>query len=248
MRKSNILAVAVASLLASSAFADSTHECQGNSCNTTTAPAGSSSSNSNSSAVGVGIGVGYASTETKVSNSNKTDVNSNNVNLNSNVAKGGAGGKGGESTAVAVSEGGKGGKGGSASAKTGDNTIQIDGDRTVVEDRLQAPALGVANVYATTSCFKGGSLTVSGPGFGVGGGAGKVDAGCEIRETARSFASIGEDAMAYRLLCASPIVQQYIGTEICLQSRQPKAAPAVDLSKYATKAELDRAFKAGLKK
>ncbi len=143
--------------------------------------------------------------------------------------------------------GGDGGQS-TSNATGGANSLSVS-----YRDRLQAPGLGIAPVYASHPCALGWSAGVSIPGGALGGGKARVDAGCERRELARVIAPLNP-SLALRVLCADPIVAavarpgdcEYV-TPVVAVPAQP-VAPPVDLSAYATKEELGRAFKKSVAK
>ncbi len=143
--------------------------------------------------------------------------------------------------------GGAGGQS-TSNATGGANSLSVS-----YRDRLQAPGLGIAPVYASHPCALGWSAGVSIPGGALGGGKARVDAGCERRELARVIAPLNP-SLALRVLCADPIVAavarpgdcEYV-TPVVAVPAQP-VAPPVDLSAYATKEEVARAFKTSVSK
>lgn len=121
------------------------------------------------------------------------------------------------------------------SANTGDsnanNSISI-----AERDVRQAPGGMSTPVFASHSCALGGSLGLSGPGFGVTGGKAKSDPKCDLRETVRILSSLNP-SLALALLCQEdPAVAKAAGPDGCklpppatvVQIVQPAAACPVN--------------------
>ena len=97
------------------------------------------------------------------------------------------------------------------------------------------------------------------PGGAVTGGKSKPDVDCDTREYARVIAPLNP-GLALALLCSAPIVQPVAAKYGCEYVAPPAPAaeipdapsvvvvPQQDLSKYALKEEVDRAFKKGVAK
>ena len=123
------------------------------------------------------------------------------------------------------------------------------------QDRLQAPAGVATPVFASHSCAIGGSLGLSGPGFGVTGGKAKSDPKCDLRETVRILATLNP-ALALSLLCQEdPAVAKAAGPDGCklppAPAPQPCAVcqPAADTySKDEVDAKLERVYKSAVSK
>lgn len=123
------------------------------------------------------------------------------------------------------------------------------------EERLQAPNVNAPAVYASGSCAYGWSAGLSIPGGGISGGRAKPDASCDRREVARVLTPLNP-ALALKVLCADPIVMEVAEGSDCIYTKAVDTlsdsyyapAPQMDLSRYATKEELDRAFKQSQKK
>ena len=144
------------------------------------------------------------------------------------------------------------GTGGFASAHTGESNAN---NSLRIEDRLQAPAGVATPVFASHSCAIGGSLGLSGPGFGVTGGKAKSDPKCDLRETVRILATLNP-ALALSLLCQEdPAVANAAGPDGCklppAPAPQPCAVcqPAADTySKDEVDAKLERVYKSSVSK
>jgi hypothetical protein len=94
-----------------------------------------------------------------------------------------------------------------------------------ITDRLQVPSGVATPVFASHSCALGGSLGLSGPGFGVTGGKAKSDPKCDLRETVRILATLNP-ALALALLCQEdPAVAKAAGPDGCKLPAAP--APVV---------------------
>jgi hypothetical protein len=133
-----------------------------------------------------------------------------------------------------------GGQGGSGYATSGGNTFA---PVTNVEDRLQAPATSAASVFPSGVCGSGGSLALSVPGGSIGGSrASKEIIGCERREWFRLLIGV-HPQLALKIACSDPVVKAALGDDACVLPVAPVAtvAPPVDLSGYATKADVSEA-------
>jgi len=124
--------------------------------------------------VGVGIGQGGSATGGSVSNSG----NSSNTNTTSSGASAGA-------TA-------------GASNNSSGNTV----NSTYTEQR-QTPMAYAPDALPTAPCFKTYSAGASSPFFGAALGGGRIDKGCDARETARSFALLHNFTAAAKILCST---------------------------------------------
>lgn len=97
-------------------------------------------------------------------------------------------------------------------------TNQYDQDTTTVEDVRElaiAPAAIAPNIYPSAVCYTGSSAGVSfgnsGFGAGLSGGKAKLDPECEMRELARSFATIGNLEAANAVLCNTAAALRVFG-------------------------------------
>ena len=121
------------------------------------------------------------------------------------------------------------------------------------KQKRQAPGAYAPAVYASHSCALGWSIGASAPGAGISGGKAKADPACERRELARVLTSLNPQ-LALTVLCADPIVAAVAVEGDCTYVAPPPIivesdpAPAPDLSRYATKEDLDRAFKKSVSK
>ena len=106
--------------------------------------------------------------------------------------------------------GGEGGAGGG-----GDATL-TEGDVLVLtKQRKSTPTVYAPSINPTSPCIVTGGLGVSFPGGGGSIGGGKLDKGCEARETARLFAEMGAPDIGFAILCKSKAVGRTIGEEAC---------------------------------
>lgn len=101
----------------------------------------------------------------------------------------------------------------------------------------------------------GWSAGVSIPGAGVSGGRSKSDPACDRREIARVLTPLNP-SLALKVLCNDPLVMEVARGSDCVYAKAPDTlgdayhapAPQLELAKYATKEELDKAFKQSQKK
>lgn len=117
-------------------------------------------------------------------------------------------------------------------------------------DRLQAPSVSAPAVYASAVCAYGWSAGIAVPGAGLSGGKSKIDEDCNRREAARVLTALNPQ-LALKVMCSDPIVKAVADVdagdcEYVENIRITQDAPAhssVDMSRYATKEELAKAFK-----
>lgn len=64
------------------------------------------------------------------------------------------------------------------------------------------------NFNATAPCYYGWSAGVGVAGANIGGGKNKLDPECNLRETARAMAGLGEVELAIQILCATEAAQE----------------------------------------
>lgn len=67
------------------------------------------------------------------------------------------------------------------------------------------------NFNATAPCYYGWSAGLGVAGANIGGGKNKLDPECNLRETARTMAGLGEVEQAIKILCATEAAQQALG-------------------------------------
>lgn len=119
-----------------------------------------------------------------------------------------------------------------ASASIG-NIVQ-SGDEVIVDDdsvvnvstknERNAPAVYSPSLNPTVPCALTGGFGLSFPGVGGNIGGGKIDKGCEERETARLFAELGYTELALGILCKSKAVERTVTESICNEA-EPSAIP-----------------------
>lgn len=69
------------------------------------------------------------------------------------------------------------------------------------------------NFNATAPCYYGWSAGLGVAGANIGGGKNKLDPECNLRETARTLAGLGEIELAIRVVCASQAAQDALGDD-----------------------------------
>jgi hypothetical protein len=164
---------------------------------TSTSSSNSTGGNSASNATGGAGGTGGSVNGS--GNSTATLANSGN-STNTNTASGGNQKQGQTQSAQGGSAtGGASNQSQSAVATSnGDNSNNYNS--TVNMPRQVASAIA-PDVLPSAPCFKGFSGAAQTPLLGASFGAGKIDKGCDSRETARSFASLGNRLAAATILC-----------------------------------------------
>lgn len=97
---------------------------------------------------------------------------------------------------------------------------QANSQSVAFEDREQAPAVFAPSIAPTAPCYYSASGGLSVPGFGASGGKAIKDQGCEDREEARLWFSMGFVDQAVAILCK--------GQENCpLPNRKPEPVAPV---------------------
>lgn len=200
--------------------------------------------------IGVGVGVATAVNNTAVTNTNQ-NVNNNNVSVQNsvtNTATGGnataTGGEGGSAVAAAVVENG------AVQVSVAEGAVQSNYSYKEVK---QAPSIGQGS-FAITGCSIAGNAGGSGPGWSGFLGFGFTPQQCYDFMLAQAYQSIGEKKAVCDILKNSKAGKRQADRGITLPECLPEApqtvvVPApVDLSPYATKEELNRAFKASMTK
>jgi hypothetical protein len=104
----------------------------------------------------------------------------------------------------------------------------------------QTPMAYAPDSFPTAPCFKSFSAGASSPFFGAALGGGKIDKGCDSRETARSFALMHNFTAAAKILCSTNAAKRAkLTTEDCLAlavpvpeviGQVPTVAPVVPMS------------------
>lgn len=170
------------------------------------------------------------------------------------------GGAGGSAAAeqMQTAQGGAGGAGGDASNLGNNQTIAVN---SRYQQKRQAPSVFAPSVYASGPCAYGWSAGASIPGGGASFGKAKPDTNCDRRELARVLTPLNPD-LALRVLCNDPLILElnrmeglvagdcsYMGPPLVI-TRDVDQKPRADSSepppldpRYATKEQLDKAFK-----
>lgn len=169
----------------------------------------------------------------------------------------GTGGAGGRASAeqMQTAEGGAGGAGGDASNLGNTQNLTVN---SRYEQKRQAPSVFAPAVYASGPCAYGWSAGASIPGGGASFGKSKPDKNCDRRELARVLAPLNPD-LALKVLCRDPLIEEmnlagelipgdceYMAPPIVITrdlDQKPKAGSSDPDPRYATKEELQRAFK-----
>ena len=114
-------------------------------------------------------------------------------------------------------------KGGAASASTGP---QQNTQESVYQDvRQTAPALAPPPFH-TSPCVKGWGAAGQTGWAGLGIGGGKVDAGCDIRETAEELRNAGSLLAFCKLMVTEPSARKAgVALEDCMTVKQPEGQP-----------------------
>ena len=184
--KCKIIAALIVSTFATAfAHADSTHECQGNSCNGSASP----------SNITVEIGVtnqangGSAQSSAKsAANSTATALQTNSQQSSSNVQTG--------DTSVSVG-----------------STTQGNSQNVTFTDSVQrnnTPSVSPSVGFTTAPCTiaVGGSVAL--PGFGMGMGGSVTDQGCDVWRDAQNLLEMGFTGAARMRLCAKKEIAELL--------------------------------------
>lgn len=185
----------------------------------------------------------YVENNSQVGDVTSGDVTSTNTNT-ANGGAGGQGGTGGQAVSAAVVEAG------AASAVVESGAVQY-----TYTERLQAPSIGQGS-FAIAGCSVAGNAGGSGPGWSGFLGFGFTPSQCYDFMLAQAYQSIGEKKAVCDILRNSKAGKRQEKRGIVLPECKPEVVavpvpvvvPPVDLSPYATKEELNRAFKASQSK
>lgn len=121
------------------------------------------------------------------------------------------------SAAVAASSSTSSSSAGATASNQGNNT-KINETETYKEIRQTPPAYA-PDAYPTAPCIKGFSGGASSPLVAGSIGGGKIDQGCDSRETARVFALMGNQEAAAKILCSTDAAKRaHLTIEDCLKS------------------------------
>lgn len=178
------------------ALADSTHVCQGNSCNDVPPASGGEQSQSQEQTQGQSQGQAQSSYN---ANANANTNANDNANYNTNVASGGAGGAGGNAeqgqSQLSLNENSN-SSNNSSSQSTNINFEAAKQKRFGNNVSAIAP-----NIYSSSACTAGGLTgAASALGVGVSLGGAKQDIQCQVRENARILAGV-DAGLAIEYLC-----------------------------------------------
>ena len=146
------------------------------------------------------------------------------------------GGQGGTSSSTSNAAGGT-----SSSTQTQSSTATAasSGGNNSNNTNVAAPQIPVSSAYAPTSlpsapCLKGFGIGVQSQAAGVSFGGSKVDAGCDERELARSYALLGSRLAACKILITSERSQKAgVTIDDCLGPVPVAAVPAAVLAPAA---------------
>jgi hypothetical protein len=106
------------------------------------------------------------------------------------------------------------------------NTTTYTSTSTYREVR-QVPTAYAPDALPTAPCFKPITGGGSSPFFGISFGAGKIDKGCDARETARSFYAMHNYTAAAKILCSTDAAKRaHLTMEDCSDYEESVAAPA----------------------
>lgn len=209
MKQSRLLISAALALLVVPAFATNPPPPSGNSASSSVSVSESSSrshssSHSNSASSSRATG-GNATANGGHATGGRSDATAQGGNATGGQGGGGgAGGAGGSATQSQSAQGGSATNAGNA------QTLSVNQVRQLAD----APDAIAPNVYPSASCYygKSGGVSFGNSGFGAGitGGKAYLDEACDIRETARSFASVGNYTAANQLLCSTPAAKKYL--------------------------------------
>jgi len=149
------------------------------------------------------------------SNSNRNEANSASFSGSSSKSGAIAGAfSGGNSQNITVTDSGK---------------LDYSGSYTV----KNVPNVSMGSVYPTAPCMGSTQGSGSGIGFGIGFGTSWTDKDCSIRETARSFAAMGLNVDALKVLCSSEFS---VAAPSCASVQPLPAAKPVTMSSTQTSA------------
>ena len=143
----------------------------------------------------------------------------NSSNKNTNIAQGGAGGSASQNQSQSNSSSND---NQSSASNNGNNS---NNSSTVYNQVHQTPRAYAPDAIPSAPCVKGFSGGASTPLLGGTFGAGKVDKGCEARETARAFALLNNPTAAAKILCSTDAAKRaHLTMSDCLAMQAPVAA------------------------
>lgn len=167
-------------------------------------------------------------TDVDVSNKN-TNVNANlGVNLQGQAQGQHQGQDQGQAQHQAQNAYGGTGHGGSATASNAGNSQSMTYNEAEQPSRLSirtVPTAIAPDAYPSAPCRVSGSAGGSWLGGGISFGGSKMDHECDKRETARSFALLGQYEAALRILCSTRAARESLGPD-CVN--YPAPGPATE--------------------
>jgi hypothetical protein len=189
---------------------------------------------------------GQLQSQTAVATASAVNTNTNSASVGDVTATGGnASATGGSAVAAATVEAG--------AVSVAEGAVQSNLNYTYTE-RLQAPSIGQGS-FAIAGCSVAGNAGGSGPGWSGFLGFGFTPSQCYDFMLAQAYQSIGEKKAVCDILKNSKAGKRQEKRGITLPECTPEvlAVPVpvpvpVDLTPYATKEELNRAFKASQSK
>jgi hypothetical protein len=102
--------------------------------------------------------------------------------------------------------------GGNAEATGGNNALTINEAKRPDDITIRNTAsANMPNLTSTAPCVISLSGGLGAAGFNIGGGKTKIDPECNIRETARTFAGLGEVGLALTIACTSEVAKAALG-------------------------------------
>lgn len=211
-------------ILSTVAWAGNSNGCQGN-CPTTTTGGGTTSSTSNSASsatgvgVGVGVGVGYGGSGGSATGGSVTGSGNSSITDSGNsrssatqgqlqgqqqgqVAQGGNGGAGGQSTASSSASlvGG---------TQTASNAVTVEGSTYEAQARNPVSSAWAAPLAASNgTCMGSTSAGAQGVTIGLSVGTTWTDENCNARYDAIAIKALGHERAAWARLCQQPAIRK----------------------------------------
>ncbi len=109
--------------------------------------------------------------------------------------------------------------GGNAEATGGNNALTINESKRPDDITIRNTAsANMPNLTSTAPCVVSISGGLGLAGVNIGGGKTKIDPECNIRETARTFAGLGEVGLALTIACTSEVAKAALGDACGLTS------------------------------
>ena len=130
--------------------------------------------------------------------------------------------------------------GGAANATGGNNALTINGAARPDDITIRnTAAANMPNLTATSPCVVSWSGGLGIAGANLGGGKTKIDPECNIRETARTFAGLGEISQALIIACTSEVARAALG-DACGITRDNVYVRVNEPVRYVERATNDR--------